>query len=219
MAAYVAQWKKIKADYETATNRKKPSDTFMGIVTGKTNLGSGFAAMDAALKKEDLAAAKKAHTALEKSATAYRKVLVKAATAEKNKDIQKQTNILMDELEELIEATQQSIIETAKIPNLSNLRAFSILLKTPAFDRVEAYAKKTLRTECLEFLQAMLKKDYPIKTFDSFIRTNEVNLISSITSKFDENDLKNAPWAEATQAVITMFNDNLIKPLNSASPS
>jgi len=219
MPTFVAQWKTIKTNYETATNRKKPSDTLLGVIKTKTGLESGFADMDAALKKEDLKEAQKALEKLEKSATAYRKVLVKAAVAEKNKDIQKETNKMMDDLEELIDASKLSIRDAGKVPTVGSLREFSALMKTPAFDRVEAFAKSKYRTEALDFLIAMLKKDYSVKTFRTFIKDNDVNIAQSIVAKFDEDDLKNAPWDEATREVFTLFGQNIIKPLNSSFKS
>ena len=216
MPAYVAQWKAIKAGYETATSRKKPSDTLLGVIKTKTGLESGFAAMDAALKKSDVKEAQKVLAALEKSATAYRKVLVKAAVAEKNKDIQKETNKMMDDLEELIESSQLSIRDAGKIPKVGSLREFSALMKTPAFDRIEEFAKSKYRTESLDFLVAMLKKDYSAKTFKTFIKDNDINIPSHIVAKFDEDNLKSAPWDEATSEVLTLFYTNIIKPMNSA---
>ena len=219
MPTYVAQWKKIKADYETATNRKKPSDTLLGVIKTKTGLESGFTAMDAALKKSDVEEAQKVLKTLEKSAMAYRKVLMKAAVAEKNKEVQKETNTMMDELEELIESSQLSIRDAGAIPSVATLREFSALTKTPAFDRVEEFAKKKLRTESLEFLQAMLKKDYSKNVFNKFIKDNDINIAVKIIEKFDENNLKSGPWAEVTMQVLLVFNGNIIRPLNSVNPA
>lgn len=215
MPAFLAQWKKIKTDYEAATDRKKPSDTFMGVFKGKTGLDTGFTALDAALKKADLKVAQKAQETLEKSAMAYRRVLVKAAVAEKNKDIQKETNKMMDKLEELVDSSQLSIRDAGQVPSVASLREFSALMRTPAFDRVEAFANKTHRTESMNFLIAMVEKDYSAATFTKYIKGNDVNIADKTIAGFDEADLRNAPWDAATREVLVLFRQNIIKPLNS----
>lgn len=211
---FAAKWKELKIDYEAATDREKPSEKFLGVFRKKSGLEAAFTTLDAALKKEDVDGAKKAFETVEKAADLYQKVLFKAVSSEKNKGIQDDTKILMKKLNDLIEDAEITRKITGQITDIKNLRDFTKLMRSPAADRVSAFARKVYSEEILSFLVAMSSKDHSGKVYKAFIKNNDVNIEASLQKKFKEDELQDAPWEEATKEVLGIFNNNVIHGLN-----
>lgn len=96
---YLKDWKDAKAAFETATGKKKPSESFLGIFRKSSGLETACKGLDDALKKPTVDGLTKAMMAFDKSRTEYVKLLTKADTADKGadygKEIQKLEGALM----------------------------------------------------------------------------------------------------------------------------
>lgn len=211
---FAPQWKEIKVDYEAATDRKKPSEKFLGLFKKPTGLEAAFKSFDEALKKSDVEAAKKAYDTIKKAADTYQKTLSKAVAAEADKEIKKDTQIMVKKLDDLVEESDMAWQSMAKLPRIVTLKDFARLMKTPAGERVEEFLKKSHREETLKFLQAMIRKDYSVKVYKEFIKDNDINVSDKLIAEFKEDDLKNAPWDEAALQVVRLFNTNTVVEMN-----
>lgn len=82
---YVDEWKLIKKNFETATGRKKPSGTFLGIVSKSTGFEPLCKSLDSAAAAKDAAKMAKSAKEFDRKRQEYEATLVKAATgADKN---------------------------------------------------------------------------------------------------------------------------------------
>jgi hypothetical protein len=220
IASFEKEWKDIKKNFEKATNKKKPSDKFMGVFNKSSGLTPATAAFDKACDADDKAAAQKALENLHDVADSYEKVLARAAAAETDKTVQAETKVMIGEIENLLKEADKAVKEVGQIPLCSSLNDFSALMKNKINGpRIRDYAKRTLNTENLDFLFAMAKKDYSQDTFDTFIKDGskeEINIDAGLRARFDPKDLRSAPWGKATDEVLKLFNDNIITKVNAA---
>jgi hypothetical protein len=77
-----------------------------------------------------------------------------------------------------------------------------------------AYAKKTHNDDLLKFLSLMKAKKYDKSTYDLYIKDGapkEVNIDSSLRSKFDPNNLAGGPWAAVTTEILKLYTENVSK--------
>jgi hypothetical protein len=82
--SYLADWQMAKKEFETATGKKKPSETFLGVFRKSSGLESVCTGLDSALPKPD--AHKKALTDFNKTFNAYLKTMTEADKKEKSAD-------------------------------------------------------------------------------------------------------------------------------------
>jgi len=216
IASYKKEWEGIKANFERATNKKKPSEKLLGIFNKSSGIEKAAGAFDAALKKKEPKAITTTFEALQTAATAYQNTLAKAAAAEKNKDVQAETKVMLLELTNLLDEAEDAEDEaTPKLKSCGTIGGFSKLMKNKDKGKqVHDYAKKVYSTEIVGFLEAMVKKDHSPKTYKTFVKDNDVNISGSLHEKFNEDDLDSAPWDEATKEVLKQFNDNIIVAIN-----
>jgi len=76
------------------------------------------------------------------------------------------------------------------------------------------YAKKTHNDDLLKFLSLMKAKKYDKSTYDLYIKegaSKEVNIDSTLRSKFDPNNLAGGPWAAVTTEILKLYTENVSK--------
>lgn len=220
-ASFTKEWKDIKASFEVATKRKKPSEKLLGLFRKGTGLESAFATLDRAIGSDDLDEAKKAYATAKKAADAYQRTLIKAAMAEKDKEVQKDTSNMMVELFKLVESAETAMKKTGQIADINSLSDFAKLMKTKAGNRLAEGARKEYNEEALLFLEAMVKKNYFTKTYNDFIAENGKNQVNipgrlrtEFETAFEKDNLKSAPWAEAVHEVLLLINNDVIPRIN-----
>lgn len=217
IASYEKEWTGIKKNFEQATGKKKPSESLLGVFKKGSGIAKATSEFDTAMETEDPKAVAKALGALDKAVTAYQTTLSKAVGDEKDKGVQAETKVMINELTNLLDQAENDSKHVGKIERCKTARDVVSLLDSKAGERVRDYAKKTLNTDTVLFLEAMAKKDYSAKTFKTFIAEGskyEVNIDHNLRSKFDEKDLRAAPWDEATQECLNLFNANVVQPLS-----
>ena len=114
---YLPDWQKAKKEFETATGKKKPSETFLGVFRKSSGLEKVTKDLDDTKKKGDLEAMQKAMNAFEKGRQDYIRLLEKADAAEKNADYSKEIAKLKGALEKIL-VDFANDCATAKNPKL-----------------------------------------------------------------------------------------------------
>jgi hypothetical protein len=79
---YLAYWKQQKQVFETVTNKKKPSEKFLGVFNKSSGIESALKTIDSALAKRNADEAIKGREAFNKAREAYYKLLLAASKTE-----------------------------------------------------------------------------------------------------------------------------------------
>ncbi len=81
---FTESWKNAKSNFENATSKKKPSDSFMGVFRKSSGLESATKAMDEAVKKGESKLFSKAESEFQTTWNKYSQMLEKASKDEKS---------------------------------------------------------------------------------------------------------------------------------------
>ncbi len=218
--SFEKEWKTIKTNFEKATGKKKPSEKFLKVFDKNSGLTPAAAAFDKTVDADDKEAARKAAAALRKTGEAYEQVLGKAAAGETDKTVQAETRVMIGEIDLLLNGADDRVKTVGEIKPCSDLNAFARLMKNKINGpRVIEYAKKAYSTENVAFLLAMAKKDYSTKTYDTYVKAgapSEINIDDKLRTRFSPASLAQAPWDQATDEILKLFNDNIVIKLNLA---
>ena len=211
------EWQTIKDNFEKATAKKKPSDKFLGLFNKSSGITPAAKKLDEALSDGDRKPADKALADFDKTCTAYQQTLGKAAAAETDKTVVAETKVMIGEISELMKQAEAAVKDIAVIKRVSGLAQWAAQMKNKSTGpRITDYAKRTHNDDLLLFLGAMVKKDYSVKAYDTYIKPGskyEINIDDSLRNKFTPNNLGNAPWSDATSVVIDLYNNNIINKL------
>ncbi|WP_207482475.1 hypothetical protein [Arenibaculum pallidiluteum] len=96
---YLKEWQDAKKAFETATGKKKPSESFLGVFRKSSGLESACKGLDDAIKKPTLDGLTKALMAFDKARLDYVKLLSKADASDKDGDYAKEIQKLENALE------------------------------------------------------------------------------------------------------------------------
>ncbi|GAA0577229.1 hypothetical protein [Caenispirillum bisanense] len=100
--SYLKQWQAAKKQFETATGKKKPSESVLGVFRKSSGLESACKTLDAALAKPTLDSTEKAMVVFMKAREDYVKQLEKADKADKTDDYRKEIGKLSEALDSIL---------------------------------------------------------------------------------------------------------------------
>ncbi|MDE2006033.1 MAG: hypothetical protein KGI51_05645 [Rhodospirillales bacterium] len=216
--SYAKEWKQIKTNFEKATGKKKPSEKFMGVFDKASGLTPAATAFDKTLDGDDKNAAEKALGKFHDVADTYTTTLAKAAAGESDKTVIAEVKVMIGEIDNMLKQADAAAKKVGQIKHCNNLNDFAALMKNKSLGpRVTAYANRTHNTENVDFLLAMVKQDYSKDTYDTYVKDGakqEINIDATLRKKFDPNNLRGAPWGQASNEILKLFNDNIVDKLN-----
>lgn len=216
--SFVAEWKTIKDNFEKATAKKKPSDKFLGLFNKSSGITPAAKKLDEALDDGDRKPADKALGDFKKTCAAYQQTLAKAIVAETDKTVVAETKVMVGEINEMVRQAETAVTDIAVIKRVGSLAQWAAQMKNKSTGpRITDYAKRTHNDDLLLFLGAMVKKDYSVKAYDTYVKPGskyEINIDDTLRSQFVPTDLRNAPWGKATEVVLDLYNNNIINKLN-----
>lgn len=211
------EWQTIKANFEKATAKKKPSEKFLGLFNKSSGITPAAKTLDGALDDGDRKAADKALGDFKKTCEAYQKTLAKAAAAETDKTVIAETKVMIGEIGNMVDQAETAVTDIAVIKRVGSLAQWTAQMKNKSIGpRVADYAKRTHNDDLLLFLGAMAKKDHSAKAYDTYIKPGskyEINIDDNLRSQFNPADLGNAPRGKATDVVLDLYNNNIVNKL------
>jgi hypothetical protein len=220
IASFAQEWKLIKSNFEKATNKKKPSEKFASFFNKPSGLTPATAAFDKAVAADNREDAEKALDTLHKAADSYIPTLVKAVTTETDKNVQAEIKVMVGEIDHLVKKADTAVKKVGLLQTCKNISGVPELLKNKwQAALIMDVVKKNYDDDLLAFLLAMAKKDYSQRTYDTFIKKgseNEINIDGPLRGQFDANNLKAGPWAKVTDEMLDLFNNNIIRKVNTA---
>jgi hypothetical protein len=98
---FLEDWKQARKAFETATQKKKPCEKFLGLFNKSTGIHGSVKELDDALASGDNARMLKAEKVFDKVKGDYAPILVKAAKEDKTADYLKETQKLGDALDQI----------------------------------------------------------------------------------------------------------------------
>jgi len=108
---YLPLWKAAKKKFESDTNRKKPSEKFLGIFRKSSGLEDAFKALDTALGKKEVEDAKKAWDKLNATKESYLKQLVAQSNAEHDDNVKKGLDALRNAADQLVDKDSKAEVD------------------------------------------------------------------------------------------------------------
>jgi hypothetical protein len=120
--SYEASWKQAKKDFETATGRKKPSETFLGVFRKGSGVESAAKELDKAIAKGNPDGIRKAVEALAKASKDYVALLRAAAKDSKNKDVERDIDDLRQTFDTWGVRADETANHAAKLAMLDDLK-------------------------------------------------------------------------------------------------
>lgn len=216
--SFEGEWKVIKKNFEKATDKKKPSDKFLGVFNKASGITPASSKLDKAIKAADKGDAEKALDGFTKTCKAYQQTLAKAAAGEKDRNVNTEIKVMVGEIGNMMSEADKVVADIGVPKRVGNVNQWAKQMKDKAIGpRIIEFAKRTYNNDLLLFLGTMAKKDYSVRTYDTFIKTGgkyEMNLDSKLRNQFDPNDLGDAPWGKATEVAIGYFNTNIVDKLH-----
>jgi hypothetical protein len=143
---FVEEWKDARKAFETATQKKKPCEKFLGLFNKSTGILNAVKELDESLKSRDADQMMKAEDVFSKVKGDYTPILLKAAKEDKGADYIKETQKLgaaLDDIADLFAKTRKSTEEqSASVLATTLIKSFVIVMKAAAPVQKQAAAAK-----------------------------------------------------------------------------
>lgn len=143
---FVEEWKGARKAFETATQKKKPCEKFLGVFNKSTGILNAVKELDEALKSRDAGRMSKAEEVFFRVKGDYAPILLKAAKEDKSADYTKEVQKLGDALDDigtLFTDTRKSTDEqTASVLAASLIKSFVLVVKAASPVQKQANAAK-----------------------------------------------------------------------------
>jgi hypothetical protein len=143
---FVEEWKDARKAFETATQKKKPCEKFIGLFNKSTGILNAVKELDESLKSREADRMMKAEDVFAKVKGDYTPILLKAAKEDKGCDYIKETQKLgdaLDDIADLFAKTRKSTEEqSASVLAATLIKSFVTVMKAAAPVQKQAAAAK-----------------------------------------------------------------------------